>query len=83
MFPVVLIRLVVQVLELCFRRDGGVDLLLPGDPRLPPVGVRRPGDLQPLSIRRRGSSFVCHFSQMTSISVLLAIEPEVMYGDRR
>ena len=36
----VLVGLVVEVLELGLGGDGGVDLLLPGDARLPPVGVQ-------------------------------------------
>jgi hypothetical protein len=35
----VLVRLVVEVLELGLGGDGGVDLLLAGDPLLPPLWV--------------------------------------------
>ena len=38
----VLVGLVVEVLEVGLGRDGGVDLLLPRDARLPPVGVQPP-----------------------------------------
>jgi hypothetical protein len=38
--PLVLVGLVVEVLELSLRGDGGVDLFLPGDARLPPLRVQ-------------------------------------------
>ena len=38
-FLLVLVGLVVEVFKLGLGGDGGVDLLLPGDARLPPVGV--------------------------------------------
>ena len=38
--PLVVVGLVVEVLELGLGGDRGVDLLLPGNARLPPVGVQ-------------------------------------------
>ena len=43
----VLVGLVVEVLELGLGGDGGVDLLLPGDAGLPPVGVQLLRSLRP------------------------------------
>ena len=34
------VRLVVEIFDIGTRGDAGVDLALPGDPRLPPLGVR-------------------------------------------
>src|SRR6267143_1255425 len=49
--PVVRVRLVVEVLELRLGRDGGVDLLLSRDARLPPVGVDGARSVRPLRVR--------------------------------
>ena len=45
------VGLVVEVLELGLGGDGGVDLLLPGDAGLPPVGVQLLRRLRPLGVR--------------------------------
>ena len=42
------VGLVVEVFELGLGGDGGVDLLLPGDARLPPVGVQFLRRVRPL-----------------------------------
>jgi hypothetical protein len=49
--PLVLVRLVVEILVLGLGRDGGVDLLLPSDAGLPPVGVQFLGVLRPPLVR--------------------------------
>ena len=49
--PFVLVGLVVEVLELGLGGDGGVDLLLPRDAGLPPVGVQFLGSLRPRFVR--------------------------------
>ena len=46
----VLVGLVVEVFELGLGGDGGVDLLLPGDAGLPPVGVQLLCRVRPLAI---------------------------------
>ena len=46
----VLVGLVVEVFELGLGGDRGVDLLLPGDARLPPVGVQLLRGVRPLGI---------------------------------
>ncbi len=46
----VLIRLVEQVFDIGLGSDGGVDLLLPGDARLPPGGMGGAGFLGPASV---------------------------------
>jgi hypothetical protein len=50
----VLIRLVVEILELRPGGDGGVDLLLPGDACLPPAGVDVHGRDAPFRVRLDG-----------------------------
>ena len=50
-FLLSVVGLVVEVLELGLGGDGGVDLLLPGDARLPPVGVQLLGRLRPGLVR--------------------------------
>ena len=50
----VLVGLVVEVFELGFGGDGRVDLLLPGDALLPPLGVQLPRLLRPFRHRPRG-----------------------------
>ena len=52
----VLVGLVVEVFELGLGGDGGVDLLLPGDARLPPVGVQFLRRLRPAWHRPRAES---------------------------
>ena len=47
----VLVGLVVEVFELGLGGDGRVDLLLPGDARLPPFGVQLLRCLRPLVVR--------------------------------
>jgi hypothetical protein len=44
------VRLVVEILDLRLRGDGGVDLLLPGNARRPPVGMKLPCDIGPLRV---------------------------------
>jgi hypothetical protein len=98
----VVVRLVVEVLELGLGGDRGVDLLLARDALLPPTAcslprLRRPlrdrprGDLPLLpgsslsglfSCSRSGSRASWNFSQITSISALLAIDLSVMCGTR-
>ena len=50
------VGLVVEVFELGLGGDGGVDLLLPGDAGLPPVGVQLLRRVRPLGCRPRAES---------------------------
>ncbi len=49
-FLLVVVGLVVEIFKLSLGGDGGVDLLLPGNAGLPPVGVQLPGRSRPLGI---------------------------------
>ncbi len=100
--PVVLVGLVVEVFVVRLGGDGGVDRLLAGDARLPPIGVQRLGVVRAkpsaasreishssqeapsalFNCSRNGSSVSFHFSQITSISALLAMDLSVMWGTR-
>jgi hypothetical protein len=51
----ILIGFVIEVLELGLGGDGGVDLLLPGNPLPPPVGVELLAGLRPLCVGIAGN----------------------------
>ena len=57
--PPVLIGLVVQVLEVGLRCDGGVDLLLAGDAGLPPLGAKIGSGRLPRVARGVGNVVQC------------------------
>jgi hypothetical protein len=91
----VFIRFVVEILEIGFSRNGSVDLFLPCDALLPPLGMQFPGFLRPFAIglarnlpflpllfERLIQLLAQRFSQITSISALLAIDFSVMCGTR-
>ena len=67
---IVVIGLVVEIFDVGARGDGGVDLLLPGDARLPPFGVGSLRDIgRPVGQASRG---ICHSSQVLPSAALSA-----------
>ena len=65
----VLVGLVVEVLELGLGRDRGVDLALPGDAQLPPVGVALLAKSGQLGSASRGISHSSHDSPSSALSI--------------
>ena len=71
--PLVVVGAVVEVFKLGLRGDGLVDLLLPGDAGLPPVGVQLLRHVRPLAI-----SFARNLPLLPSL-----LEREIQLGAKR